>query len=55
MDQNSIEALQAFSKRLAALSKKTEEFSHVKQQEILCDDLAPIEETNQENDSVIDI
>ena len=55
MDQNSIEAIQAFSTRLAALSKKTEEFYRVKQEEILCDNLAPIEETNQEDGSVIDI
>merc|ERR1712062_838453 len=55
MDHNSIEALQAFSTRLAALSKKTEEFYRVKQEEILCDNLAPIEDTNQEDGSVIDI
>ena len=41
---------------MAALTKKTQEFSQKKQEEYYFDELAPTEETNQgDNDCVIDL
>ena len=52
---SNFEALEAFSRRISLLNEKTQLFATERKKEILCQELAPIEETPEENEKVIDI
>ena len=54
IDENSSEGIRYFTSRLAALSKKAEVFRQLKDEEFLCQELAPLDNCTA-NDSVIEI